>query len=254
MAIQVILVPAGAEHQAVMRGLKGVRSAPPVIPVPAGPTAFRACLQSWEDRARFADQEILLIGLGGSLAPRHRVGDAILLEQVLNAAGELPTESSDRPKSSLKGETLSQTQPLFKGGRGDRLAQCDRTLTESLAQRLKIPIGTGVMCDRIITTVAEKRRLGDRYQADVVDMESAVLLEAMPQAKVAILRVISDDCSHDLPDISGAIGPDGSLRAGTLARSFLKRPMAALNFISGSLQGLNALEQFTLALFGPASG
>ncbi|PSN11108.1 phosphorylase [filamentous cyanobacterium CCT1] len=218
MAIQVILVPAGAEYQAVMRGIKAVPEAPSVISIPAGPAAFRAFLESWEGRSRYADQEILLMGLGGSLSPQHQIGDAILLESVWNAAG------------------------------GDGF-QCDRALTESLAQWLKVPMGTGVMCDRVITTVAEKRRLGDRYRANVVDMESAVLLEAMPQAKVAILRVISDDCSRDLPDLAGAIGSDGSLRADTLARSFLKRPIAALNFISGSLQALRTLEQITLMLF-----
>ncbi|MGG6241229.1 hypothetical protein ACQ4N7_21610 [Nodosilinea sp. AN01ver1] len=218
MTIQVILVPAGAEYQAVMRGINAVPKPPLAIPIPAGPAAFRAFLESWAERSRVADQEILLMGLGGSLSPQHQIGDAILLESVWDVAGE-------------------------------NRFRCDRALTDSLAQRLKLPMGTGVMCDRVITTVAEKRRLGDRYQADVVDMESAVLLEAMPQAKVAILRVISDDCSRDLPDISRAIGSDGSLRANILARSFLKRPIAALNFISGSLQGLKTLEQITLMLF-----
>ncbi len=221
MAIQVILVPAGAEYQAVMRGLKAVPHAPPVVAVPAGPAAFRAFLESWAGRSRFANQAILLIGLGGSLSPQHSVGDGLLLEQVWDAA---------------------------EGG-GAKGYQCDRTLTGELAQRLGVPVGTGVMCDRVITTVTEKRQLGDRYQADVVDMESAVLLEALPQAKVAILRVISDDCSHDLPDIAGAIGPDGSLHADLLARSFLKRPIAALKFISGSLQAVKTLEQLTLTLF-----
>ncbi|MBD2113878.1 MULTISPECIES: hypothetical protein [Cyanophyceae] len=221
MAVQVILVPAGAEYQAVVRGLKAIPYAPPVVAVPAGPAAFRAFLETWKDRSRFEDQEILLIGLGGSLLPQHSVGDALLLEQVWDAAG------GDNAKGY----------------------QCDRTLTDELAQRLGVPVGTGLTCNRVITTVAEKRRLGDRYQAAVVDMESAVLLATTPQAKVAILRVISDDCGHDLPDIAGAIGPDGSLRANTLARSFLKRPIAALKFISGSLQALKTLEQITFALF-----
>lgn len=219
MAIQVILVPAGAEYQAVIRGSKAVSNAPLVIPIPAGPVAFRAFLESWEGRSRFADQEILLMGLGGSLSPQHSVGNAIVLGQVWDDVGD---ES--------------------------QCFQSDRALVDSLAQRLKVPIGTGVTCDRVITTAAEKRRLGDRYRADVVDMESAVLLQAMPQAKVAILRIISDDCSRDLPDIAGAIGPDGTLRADTLARSFLKRPIAALNFISGSLQALKTLEQLALTL------
>ncbi|MEA5447841.1 phosphorylase [Leptolyngbya sp. CCNP1308] len=221
MPIQVILVPAGAEYQAVMRGLKAVPHAPPVVAVPAGPMAFRAFLKTWKDRSRFANQEILLMGLGGSLSPRHSAGDAILLEQVWDAAG---------------GGSL---QDYF----------CDRALTDSLAQRLKVPIGTGVTCDRIITTVTEKWQLGDRYQADVVDMESAVLLAVMPEAKVTILRVISDDCGHDLPDIAGAIGPDGNLQPVVLALSFLKNPLAAATFIRGSLRGLKALEQAARALW-----
>ncbi|MBD2108625.1 hypothetical protein [Nodosilinea sp. FACHB-13] len=221
MPIQVILVPAGAEYQAVVRGLKTIPHAPPVVAVPAGPAAFRAFLETWEDRSRFEDQGILFIGLSGSLSPQHSVGDALLLEQVWDAAGG----------DSAKGY------------------QCDRTFTDELAQRLGVPVETGLTCDRVITTVTEKRQMGDRYQAAVVDMESAVLLATMPQARVAILRVISDDCGHDLPDIAGAIGPDGSLRADTLARSFLKRPVAALKFISGSLQALKTLEQVTFALF-----
>ncbi|PZV09333.1 MAG: hypothetical protein DCF32_02610 [Leptolyngbya sp.] len=224
MTVQVILVPAGAEYQAVMRGLKAIPHAPPVVAVPAGPAAFRAFLESWADRSRFATQEILLLGLGGSLSPQHSVGDAILLEQVWS-------------------DTEGDQPPLFKGGRGDLPVQCDRALVESLAQRLKVPVGTGVTCNRVITTVTEKRRLGDRYEAAVVDMESAVLLEAMPQAKVAILRVISDDCSHDLPDIAGAIDPYGSLRPVVLTLSFLKKPIAALNFIRSSVKGLNTLER-----------
>jgi multidrug efflux pump subunit AcrB len=39
-AIQVILVPAGAEYQAVMRGLKAVPDAPSVIAIPAGQRRF----------------------------------------------------------------------------------------------------------------------------------------------------------------------------------------------------------------------
>ena len=228
MAVQVILVLAGAEYQAVIRGLKGARSVPSVVPIPAGPIAFRAFLATWEGRSCFADQEILLMGLGGGLSPKYRVGGAVLLEQVWSDVGR-------------DGE----------GGGDGGVFQCDRALTDALAQRLRIPTGTGVMCDRVVTTVAEKGRLGDRYQADVVDMESAVLLDTMPQAKVAILRVISDDCSHDLPDISGTIGPDGTLRADVLALSFLKKPMAALKFIRDSLQGLNALEQSAVTLFKP---
>ena len=126
---------------------------------------------------------------------------------------------------------------------------CDRALTAQLAERLGIATGIGVTCDRVITTAAEKKRLGDRYSASVVDMEGAVLLKALPDRAIAILRVISDDCREDLPDIAGAIAADGSLRPMTLALSFAKRPLLAIRFIKGSLKGLKALENMAFALF-----
>lgn len=106
----------------------------------------------------------------------------------------------------------------------------------------------GVSCDRVITTLAEKRQLGDRYDAAVVEMEGTTLLRCLPDCPIAILRVISDDCHHELPDISAAIGADGSLNVMTLVLSFLRRPVAALRLIRGSLQGLKALEYLAVEL------
>lgn len=80
-------------------------------------------------------------------------------------------------------------------------------------------------------------------------MEGVTLLRALPDCPIAILRVISDDCHHELPDISAAIAADGSLRVATLMLSFLRRPLAALRLIRGSLRGLKALEQVVASLF-----
>jgi hypothetical protein len=223
-AIHLVLVPAGAEHQAVVRALSNAGEKPIVVAIPAGPTAFQAFLEAWKDRPQWDSPGILLVGLGGSLSPKHPVGEAVLLQSVW--------DSTDHRAP----------------GRG-----CDRTLTQQLSHQLGLPIGTGVTCDRIITTVAEKRRLGDRYQADIVDMESAILLKSLPQARIAVIRIISDDCDHDLPDIGDAIRPDGTLNPLRLTTGFLKQPIAALKFVRNSLQALKHLEQLMQTLMAPNS-
>jgi hypothetical protein len=82
-------------------------------------------------------------------------------------------------------------------------------------------------------------------------MEGAAVLEVLGQTGIAVamLRAVSDDCHHDLPDLSAAIAPDGSLRPLPLARSLLSRPIAASHLIRGSLAGLKQLERLTRQLF-----
>ena len=217
-AIEVILVPVGAECQAVQRAMKRVQKPPQVVPIPAGPQALQQFLAGWAGPSLAAGDGILLLGLGGSLSPSVGRGDGVLLE-------------------TLWDEREGVAYP------------CPGAVTAGLSQRLpQIKVARGVSCDRVITTIAEKRQLGDRYDAAVVEMEGTTLLRGLPGCPIAILRVISDDCHHELPDISAAIGADGSLKVITLALSFLRRPVAALRLIRGSLQGLKALERLAVEL------
>lgn len=220
--VEVILVPVGAEYQAVQRAMKGAKNPPRVIPIPAGPAALQAFLDGWAGPALSATGGILLMGLGGSLAPQLGVGDGVLIEALRDGMA-------------------------VDGGAS---YACHGPLTQWLAQRLpEVTLAQGVTRDRVITTLAEKRQLGDRYGADVVDMEGVTLLQGLPDCPIAILRVISDDCHHELPDISAVIDPDGSLRGRVLAGRFLQRPIAALRLIRGSLQGLKTLAQIATSLF-----
>ena len=224
MDIQAVLVPAGAECQAVQRAMKQVETGPQIVPIPAGPAAMQRFLDTEEGRPWQQSGTILLMGLGGSLSPDYAVGDGVLIDTVWSRF------ETKKPEAS----------------------SCDSALTQWLAQRLPgISVVTGVTCNRVITTVEEKRHLGDRYGASIVDMESAVLLQAMPHTQIAILRVISDDCHHDLPNITGAIGPNGAIRPISLALCFLQRPRAAVRLIRSSLQGLKILEHLTFTLFQP---
>ncbi|MBE9078784.1 hypothetical protein IQ241_16015 [Romeria aff. gracilis LEGE 07310] len=217
--IQTILVPAGAEYRAVKRALGQSGKGPKVVAIPAGPQPVRQFLEAWEDRSQLQGN-LLLIGLGGSLFPEYGAGDGVLIEQVWNG---------------------------YESGNSE-IHECDRALTTQLAEQLGITTGVGVTCDRVITTAAEKRELRDRYGADVVDMEAAALLQALPHRRIAILRIISDDCHHDLPNISNAIGANGAIAPVPLGLSFLSHPVAAIRLIRGSLKGLKSLETVVSAL------
>ncbi len=123
--------------------------------------------------------------------------------------------------------------------------ECDPTLTDQIQKRLEgISLVRAFTSDRMISFAHEKRQLGQIHQADVVDMEGAAILTILAQAgvPVAMVRVVSDDIDHDLPDLSAAISPDGKLRSLPLALRMMRQPIAAVRLIRGSLKGLRTLE------------
>ncbi len=229
--VDVILVPEGFEHRSVQHCIK--RSSPPlpvVLAIPIGPAALSAHLHQWIGSGNVFNPEsrVLLIGLGGALSDRLHVGDGVLME--------------------MCGQQLD--------GKDTHWISCDRALTAAIANRAgglqsgRLITTAGVVCSRL-----EKLRLGRETQADVVDMEGFTALEILSVAghHVAILRVVSDDRDHDLPDLALAVSPSGSVQALPLLLACLKRPLAAIRLISGSLQALRALSLLTQQLFGDAA-
>lgn len=225
-ALPTILVCQGAEYKAVCRGLsRATGSTPSVIPIPVGIKPLTKYLQTWqhEQFLNHPQPSVLVMGLCGSLIPRYQVGDIVLYQDcVYQAAG---TSS---------------------------LLCCDRTLTELLSERLQeISMVKGLTSDRVVCSGTEKRYLGEMSEADVVDMEGFAALEFFSQAGVAVamLRVVSDNCYHDIPDLTPALSPDGSLQPLPLAIAMLRQPIAATRLVRGSLRGLKVLEQVTNLLF-----
>jgi hypothetical protein len=93
--------------------------------------------------------------------------------------------------------------------------------------------------NRIIVSAEQKRHLGQLYDTQVVDMEGFAALEVLTRAglAVAIVRVISDNSHHNLPNLTSALTPDGSLQPLPLAIAMIQQPIAATHLIWGLCRG-----------------
>ena len=212
----IILVPRGAEYQAVMRGLvrrqRVARSdvdktSIRAIAIPAG-----QAVKSWltkEFQKEFSPQvahplptQFLVLGLCGGLSDRTRVGTVVLY---------------DRP---------------------------------NLARTLKVQSVQGITIDRVICLASEKNQLARESKADVVDMESQWIVDYVQSfgGRVNVIRVVSDDAMGDLPDLSAAFDTSGELRPLALVLAFIRNPIAAFRLIRGALIALRQLEEWVAEL------
>ncbi len=218
---ETILVPQGIEYKAVLEGMGKNKSKVKIMPVPVGIQAFTNFLQQWQQKSEFLNklpQGLIMMGLGGSLSPNYAVGDVILYRDC--GLMEYSQES----------------------GR-----QCNQFLSEWVFEQLGNTTfwGKGITSDRVVCSAQEKLLLGQEYQADVVDMEGFALLNWTQQwgIPVAMIRVISDNCQQDLPDLTEAFGADGSLQPLILARQMLKDPSNSIHLIRSSLKSLQVLKE-----------
>ncbi len=213
--VDLILVPQGAEYQAVCRGIDRAIS-PTVLPIPIGSAPLRQYLHDQQKAGRIvAGQQLLVMGLCGGLVSRHAIADVVLYR-----------------------ECVDRTHPAS-------VLPCDTALTDWLHTKLTAPaLVRALTSDRLVSSAQEKHQLAQDYAADVVDMEGFAALDSLCQlgATVAMLRVVSDNAQHDLPNLAHAIDRDGALQPLPLAWGMVKQPIAAMRLIRGSLQGLKRLQ------------
>jgi Phosphorylase superfamily len=221
--IYTILVPQGAEYKAVCRGLSRVTvSQPQVIAVPLGMQPLYQFLEKNCQHLNQLNQKVLLMGLCGSLNQRYSVGDIVLYQDCVYQ---------------------------------ENLRECDSKFTTEIHHQLgdKASFVKGLTSDRVISLAEEKRNLHQKSGADVVDMEGFTFLKFFQQLGIstAMLRVVSDDALHDIPDLTTAINADGSLQPLPLTLALIRQPLAATRLIRGSLQGLKILETVAYCLASP---
>ncbi|MBD2326439.1 phosphorylase [Alkalinema sp. FACHB-956] len=233
MSVPTILVPRGAEYQAVCRGLQSQgpldRSPqtvspdlPQVLAIPAGLSPVKRWLEEFAANTSPLPSAILVMGVCGALRDRGNqdtIGSAVVYQSCLDPTGQ-----------SWHCANLTQIG-----------------IASAIVNPLALPASTGITCDRVIHLAQEKQQLAQQLQADVVDMENTAILEFFSQHNipVAIVRVISDDAHHDLPDLSQGFDENGQLRPITLALAMLRRPIAAVRLIRGSLTALKILERLS---------
>lgn len=227
--VDAILVAQGPEYKSVCKGLNRVAvPTPPVFPIPMGPSALSKYLEQWLQAGHLfhhSQPRVLLMGLCGSLSPKYRIGEAVLYQSCVYAVAE-----------------ENKISEVF----------CNFKLTEILQNKLQSRVftGIGLTSDRLIYSASEKLQLGQAYNADVVDMEGYAALQVLSELGIAVamLRVISDDARHNIPNLTNAFD-DGSLQTFPLAMGLLRQPIAATRLVSGSLRGLRVLQDLTTFLF-----
>lgn len=214
--IDTIMVGAGAETQAVQKGLAqaDVKNIP-VVSLPMGVKPVREYLAKHPIKGK----KILVLGLAGSLNPECALGDIVIYQNCV-----------------YLGEKRS----------------CDPTLNNLITSQLSAPrsLVRGLTSDRLIHRATDKERLRNTTEADVVDMESFVIMSHFP--RVAILRVISDHSQQNLPNLESAIDSQGKLTSWPLAIALARQPLAATRLIFASLHSLRVLTQTTYQLFKSA--
>jgi Phosphorylase superfamily len=231
--VNAIFVPQGAEFKAVQRGLKrsGALDTVLLYATPMGPQPTQKFLQQWLQMERKGlgngpgnGPSVLLVGLCGSLTAQLIVGDRVLYQSCID--GRVPP-----------------SVPVL---------HCDKLLLQALQERLNPSVThvTGLMCDRLIHLATEKATLAQQYPTEVVDMEGYAFLQAFQSTniKVGMMRVVSDNAQHDVPDLAAAMTETGELNSLALASSMIRQPRRALRLIQGSLAGLKQLERAIVEL------
>ncbi len=142
---------------------------------------------------------LLSVGFAGALNDTLRVGDIVVANRIVPSQAPAGTEEA--------GLKINIKMPADEA-RG-------------------VYVGRLVTAPHIVQTIAEKRELATRTGAMAVDMESLAVAEVCRDRKVKFIavRVISDDCSADLPsEVLSVLGGTGSIRAGAIVGALWKRP------------------------------
>ena len=139
---------------------------------------------------------VISVGLAGALSPHLKVGDVVIGERVISES---------------------------------EIFRCDNLWRVALAAKLPgAHQGPLESSHTILKHAAAKAALYNVSGALAVDMESeaAARFAAARGLKLAALRVISDDASHNLPPAAlVAMKPDGGIALGRVLWSVVKNPL-----------------------------
>lgn len=226
-----ILAVKGAEYNTIHSILTQSSQEANLLAIPAGMNPVKAFLTQHfhsQESLNKLGQGVLLMGLSGSLSPNYEVGEGIIYQ----GCGYL---DSDEQWNYLT---------------------CNSRLKQTLMTQFDLKLVKGMSSDRLISKREEKQQLGKIYSVEAIDMESFAVLSFFQEKgiPVAILRVISDDCQQNLPDLGEVFNSQGELKPFYLALKMAQNPKDSLRLIQSSLIALKALKRLTQAMLKANSG
>jgi adenosylhomocysteine nucleosidase len=137
----------------------------------------------------------------------------------------------------------------FAGALNPQLARNDRVLAHEVIDRegRRFPVeqpeslasgpahqkGRLLTVDQVVLTAQEKQELRDRFEADLVDMETVAVAALATEKLIRFLsvRVLSDDARSDLPrELATLLSRSGSYRIGAAMRALWQRPSSLKDF------------------------
>jgi adenosylhomocysteine nucleosidase len=132
----------------------------------------------------------------------------------------------------------------------------DRTAFPTLDRFVVPPPGKGgvvVTCSRFVYATKHKRELAEKLGAVAVDMESLYIGRAAQEAGVPFLvvRVISDDLSHELPFLGPFFTNEGGLDLARAIPRFVRHPgtfIPLVRFMGGLVRYAATLDRYLLGL------
>lgn len=183
--------------------------------------AARAARQVFERNPR---RDVLIVGISGALSPEISFGDTVICPEMVAETGAP--------------------------------AVCDGDFTDRLAEnfagsKTTFHRGPGVTTNRVICSTAEKRRLYETYGGLTVDMESHSILSAAQEfgLRVGVVRVVSDDARHDLPEMNAAFDAEFNVRYLKMIAALVSSPFDSARFLKNLRPAGRALgKAFRVAL------
>jgi len=129
------------------------------------------------------------------------------------------------------GEISSLASVGWAGGLNPRVAAgkvvCPATVIDSFSGKRYAAGGSGgtLVTVQLVAGIEEKRRLGEQYQGDYVDMEAAAVAECAEEAKLAFrcFKAISDAHDARVPDMN-QFNRDGRFSAWRFIAHIAVRP------------------------------
>jgi adenosylhomocysteine nucleosidase len=192
-------------HQTVVEGEAGGK----LVSLIVGGTGRSAARRAAETlMAGHRPRWVISAGFAGALDPALKRNDVVLPSEVIEPEGQV--------------FSIGVTVPAPEGD-------------EPASQRPALRSGRLLTVDALVRTAAEKAALRDRYQADLLDMESSAVAALCSQRAVRFLslRVVSDEADTDLPrEVATLMTRSGSYLVGSAIRAIWNRPSALRDFWS----------------------